>query len=938
MKRRVAAARKRKSAPRKPARRRSAARPAASGDAAVREIFSAVQPKDPAERKRLKVGWQAVAAARAAMSRREALPDPFALPPAPDWVPRAQTMATDSDLKYAQDSAVGVAWAAQVVSATFNEGLQFLGYPYLAQLAQRPEYRVISETWAEELTRKWLRFETVTREDDEVDGVPESPEPDPLTGEIPEQDLLGETDPEPEADKTQRIQELKDEFERLGIQEAFRRIAVQDGFFGRAHLYLDTGDTDNREELRTPIGDGQNGITEAKITKGGLKRVLPVEAVWVYPTTYDSVDPLKPDWYKPTHWFVMGKELHASRLLTFVGREVPDMLKPAYSFGGLSRSQMAKPYVDNWLQTRQSVNEIIHSFVVWGLKTNLSESLTPGGEELFQRLALFNIVRDNRGAFVIDKETEEFFNVQASLGSLDALQAQAQEHMASVSRIPIVKLLGIQPAGLNASSEGEIRTFYDSVAAYQNTFFTPNLRRVMHFVMMSLWGEVDHDITFAWEPLWSLDEKAEAELRKTQADTGAVLVEGGVISQAEERRRIATDPSSPYADINVNEMPDLLQEESEGLSPSGRVDPGLVEGEAERDETGEELPNEGKPEGDAEVGKSAVVPFAGDEANFEEGKHPRASNGQFGSGGGGSAHPESHEAKVSKALSAKSNGGLAERVELRKLMKEAKDNATREKLKGKVVESLLVQHDKQKSKGQADKAAETAYKLSQLGYKFPAPVTTPPPPAPANASPQFKAQVAQQTQVAQAAYTAEETASFQDIVALDGEHFAKECFNFAKSKIEKHGLPLTPGEGAHISAYTGNGYKTANQSLRAGVMNEKVWNHTKRLNESLDKLPAHVGTVRRGTTLSSAEQNLYVQGMVVLERAFTSASTGKGFGGNTLYEIKSKTGRDVKKLSMNASEDEILFKSGTAFKVVSVNKSGSGSGYNNNVHIVMEEV
>ena len=30
-------------------------------------------------------------------------------------------------------------------------------------------------------------------------------------------------------------------------------------------------------------------------------------------------DPLKPDWYKPTKWFVMGKELHASRLLTLVG-------------------------------------------------------------------------------------------------------------------------------------------------------------------------------------------------------------------------------------------------------------------------------------------------------------------------------------------------------------------------------------------------------------------------------------------------------------------------------------------------------------------------------------------------------------------------------------------------------------------------------------------
>jgi hypothetical protein len=53
----------------------------------------------------------------------------------------------------------------------------------------------------------------------------------------------------------------------------------------------------------------------------------------------------------------MGTEVHASRMPAFVGHPVPDMLKPAYSFGGLSLSQMAKPYVDIWLQTRESVGD-----------------------------------------------------------------------------------------------------------------------------------------------------------------------------------------------------------------------------------------------------------------------------------------------------------------------------------------------------------------------------------------------------------------------------------------------------------------------------------------------------------------------------------------------------------------------------------------------------
>ena len=43
--------------------------------------------------------------------------------------------------------------------------------------------------------------------------------------------------------------------------------------------------------------------------------------------------------------------------------------------------------------------------------------------------------------------------------------------MAAISRIPLVKLLGIQPAGLNASSEGELIAFEDWIASFQRSCF-----------------------------------------------------------------------------------------------------------------------------------------------------------------------------------------------------------------------------------------------------------------------------------------------------------------------------------------------------------------------------------------------------------------------------------------------------------------------------------
>lgn len=449
--------------------------------------------------------------------------NPFKLPAFPvgltDHVPASARMAADEAVS-ANVAWAGGAWNSLGAHAAF-EGVTFLGYPYLAELAQRPEYRVIVETIATEMTRKWIRIEA-----------------------------------KGDADKSKKIAALDAELKRLKVRERFQQICEVDGYFGRAHLYIDTGHTDDRQELLTPIGNGTNSISKEKIGKGSIKRLAVVEPVWCYPANYNSNNPLKPDWYNPQTWFAMATELHTSRLLPFVGREVPDLLKPAYSFGGLSLTQMAKPYVENWLNTRQSVADIIQSFSVMVLKTNLGETLTPGGDQLFARADLFNDVRDNRGLMMIDKTDEEFENVSAPLGTLDALQAQTQEHMASVSRIPLIKLLGISPHGMNATAEPELRAFYDTIHAFQGKFFSPNLDRIFALAQLNIWGRVDPDLSYVYVPLWSMSEKEEAEVRKLDAETGQIHVDAGIISPEEERSRIAADPGTRYPGIDPQQVPE----------------------------------------------------------------------------------------------------------------------------------------------------------------------------------------------------------------------------------------------------------------------------------------------------------------------------------------------------------------------------------------------
>ncbi|AWJ93308.1 DUF1073 domain-containing protein (plasmid) [Azospirillum baldaniorum] len=493
-------------------------RPRGRGAAPAQDAAAPVE--QPPAKPKMRVTHTALIEAARKPGRPDAV-HPFVAPSHPPGVAPKGSNGMAMDSASDASAAAMFAWAA---SSAWHEGQQFLGYAYLSELAQRPEYRRISETLAQHMTRKWIKIRHVGDGQNGDDGE----------------------------DKSDKIAAIEAEFKRLGVQEAFRKIAEDDGFFGRSHLYLDTGSTEDPEELKKPISSADGTPSPAKVKRGSLKAVRPVEAVWCYPTAYNSNDPLNPGWYNPESWFVMGKEVHGSRLLTFIGREVPDMLKPAYSFGGLSLSQIAKPYVDNWLRTRQSVADIVSAFSVMVLKTDLLAQMADGeaADELFRRIDLFNSLRDNRGVMAVDKNAEDFANVSAPLSGLDVLQAQTQEHMSAVSGIPIVILLGIQPAGLNASSEGELQAFYDHVHSLQERFFRPNLERVLQVVQLSKFGEIDPDIGFEFEPLRSLDEKEQAEVRFIEAQTGAIYQEIGAIDAPEIRERLIRDEGSPYSGLS----------------------------------------------------------------------------------------------------------------------------------------------------------------------------------------------------------------------------------------------------------------------------------------------------------------------------------------------------------------------------------------------------
>lgn len=476
--------------------------------AAISALFGRVEPvaETPKPQARRRIDATLMARSRQTIQEskdgEDARIEPYA--PPPGVIP-----AADVQTALAMDST-----PYDFVNQVYG-GQHFKGYPYLALLSQQPEYRKMSETIAKQMTRKWIKV--VSKGDDD------------------------------NADKVEQMEAALEEFK---VREIFAKAIEHDGFFGRGQIYIDVKTPGGKiaradpEELQTPLL-----IDKAKIAKGSLIGFTNVEPVWTYPALYNSTDPLAPNYYKPATWFVMGKTVHASRLLMFISRAVPDMLKASYNFGGISLSQLAEVSVNNWIRTRDSIADMVHSYSIVGIKTNMASQLSghsAGGMDILDRLELFNNMRDNRSAFALDMETEEFFMYNVPLSGLSDLQAQAQEQPAAICNIPLIFLLGITPSGLNASADPEITAFYSYIATMQVNLAAPPLDTVFEIIQLHLFGEIDPNIGYEFNPLDEMDEVQLSAIEKTKADTDAVLLNIGAISADDIRERLISDPASGY--------------------------------------------------------------------------------------------------------------------------------------------------------------------------------------------------------------------------------------------------------------------------------------------------------------------------------------------------------------------------------------------------------
>lgn len=353
--------------------------------------------------------------------------------------------------------------------------------------------------------------------------------------------------------------------------------------------------------------DGQDPETPLRldtIAEGQFKGILPLDRWVVNATLEDIVTDYGPDMGKPRYYQTVADNMgipsmriHHSRVIRLEGDELPYWQRIAENGWGQSVLECLWDRLIPFDSTTQGAAQLVYKAHLRTYKVKgLREIIATGGkafEGLVKQIEMIRLYQSNEGLTLMDGE-DEFEAHQYSFSGLSDLLMQFGQQISGATGIPLVRLFGQSPAGLNSTGESDLVTYYDGVKQQQER----RLRRPVELIY-----DVLHRSTFGvpppegWEivfkPLWQMsdEKKSTVATNLTTAVVGAydaqiidrptALKELRQVSQITGMFSNITDEQIKQAE---DEPPPVL---SEGLPDVESLNPGQ--------EATEPKPGEGKP-------------------------------------------------------------------------------------------------------------------------------------------------------------------------------------------------------------------------------------------------------------------------------------------------------------------------------------------------------
>lgn len=230
--------------------------------------------------------------------------------------------------------------------------------------------------------------------------------------------------------------------------------------------------------------------------------------------------------------------VHESRVVAFSGPVVSARHRQEKRGFGDSIFTRIYPvlrdYETVWLNTATLMTDFAQAvYTMAKLEASLA---TDKGRRFRERLQAMDYGRSTLRAIVVG-EGDKFERQQTPLTGLPEILREFASRLAAVGGVPVTRLMGTSPGGLNATGESDIRFYYDRIAGLQHSDLEPGLEKIVRSVLLAKNGPTGGLEPDQWSiefcPLWQESETQKIANYAAQATADKAYIDAGVVSPEE---------------------------------------------------------------------------------------------------------------------------------------------------------------------------------------------------------------------------------------------------------------------------------------------------------------------------------------------------------------------------------------------------------------------
>lgn len=373
----------------------------------------------------------------------------------------------------------------------------------------------------------------------------------------------------------QQAQAILKEGERLGLQDKFVEAAIWGRAYGLSGLVLGITGAGMPD---TPLREDAPGARLAWLLVVDKRELIPAR----YYTDPNAEKFGEVEIYRITpasNAGSPGMEIHETRIIRFGGVMTSRIERQRNQGADYSALQRILPVLESTEQNWGAVCQLMADMSqgVYSV-SGLHDMIAAGNEDtIAQRMKLLDMSRSVSRSIVVDANTEKFERVVTPMQGVAEAVMQTWQRLAAAARMPLTVLLGISPAGLNATGASDIRLWYDKITRVRQHVYAPRILRIVRIIARTLGQEDPEDWGVSWPSLWTMTapEQADVYLKTAQADQiylsrGVYRPEEVALSRCANGDEFNTGKVSIDADArrkSVAQLPKELPPDSE--SPTG---------------------------------------------------------------------------------------------------------------------------------------------------------------------------------------------------------------------------------------------------------------------------------------------------------------------------------------------------------------------------------